>query len=93
MSAEDIRIDRLALRVTGLDENAARALARLVAGGLTPGRLGPAGSSGLDQLRLQVQADAEHGEPALLAHRIVDEIGRALARERAPGGPAGEEIP
>ncbi len=31
--------------------------------------------------------------PALLAHRIVDEIGRALARERAPGGPAGEEIP
>ena len=41
--AGEVHIDRLALRVAGLDEDAARALARLVAEGLTPGMLRPAG--------------------------------------------------
>ena len=82
----DVHIDRLALRVAGLDEDAARALARLVAEGLAPGMLRPAGLAGLDSLRVEVQAGAaDQGQPDLLARRIVDEIGRVLARDRVIG--------
>jgi hypothetical protein len=89
--AGDVRIDRLALRAAGLDEGAARLLARLVAEGLTPGLLRPAGLVGLDSLRVEVQATAaDQGKPELLARRIADEIGRVLARDRAAGGPDGE---
>jgi hypothetical protein len=60
----DVHVDRLTLRVTGLDEDAARALARLVAeklaGTLPPGSAGP--GSPLDAL----------------AGRIADQVGRAL---------------
>jgi hypothetical protein len=84
----DVHIDRLALRVAGLDEDAARALARLVAEGLAPGVLRPAGLAGLDGLQVVVQAGAGGQDgPDLLARRIVDEIGRALARGPIPGGP------
>jgi hypothetical protein len=89
--AGDIRIDRLALRVAGLGEDAARGLARLVAERLTPGLIRPAGLAGLDSLHVKVQAGAaEHADPDLLAQRIVDEIGRVLARDRVSGGPDGE---
>ena len=57
-AAGDVHIDRLVLRVAGLDEDAARALARLVAEGLAPGMLRPAGTAGLDSLRLEVTAAA-----------------------------------
>jgi hypothetical protein len=87
----EVRIDRLALRVAGLDEDAARLLARLVAEGLAPGLLRPAGTAGLDSLRVELTADeADQGRPDLLARRIVDEIGRVLARDRVSGGPGGE---
>ena len=84
----EVRIERLALRAAGLDEDAARVLARLVAEGLTPGLLRPAsvaGLDGLDGLHVEVQAGAdEPGNLDALARRIVDEIGRVLVR--GPGG-------
>ena len=92
--AGDVHIDRLALRVAGLDEDAARALARLVAEGLAPGVLRPAGLAGLDSLQVELTASAaDQGRPDRLARRIVDEIGRVLARDRVPGGPDGEAVP
>ena len=87
--AGDVRIDRLALRAAGLDEDAARVLALLVAERLTPGLLRSAGLAG--SLHVEVHADGtEQGKPDLLARRIVDEIGRVLARDRVSGGPEGE---
>jgi hypothetical protein len=92
--AGDVHIDRLAIRVAGLDEDAARALARLVAEGLAPGMLRPAGVAGPGSVRVAVQAGAaDQGQPDLLARRIVDEIGRVLARDRVTGGPDGETVP
>jgi hypothetical protein len=96
----DVHIDRLRLRVAGLTEDAARELARLIAEGLAPGLLRPAGTAGLaglDSIQVQVQADAkEPDQPDLLARRIlgeIGEIGRVLARDRASGGPEGEAAP
>ena len=87
----DVRIGRLALRVAGLDEDAARVLARLVAVRLTPGLLRPPGLAGFDSLQVEAQAAAaEQTDPDLMAQRIVDEIGRVLARDRVSGGPDGE---
>jgi hypothetical protein len=92
--AGDVHIDRLALRVAGLDEGAAGALARLVAEGLAPGMMRSAGIAGLDCLQVEVKADAaDQGRPDLLARRIVGEIGRMLARDRVSGGPDGEAAP
>jgi len=92
--ADDARIDRLVLRVAGLDEDAARSLARLVAEGLAAGLPRAAGAAGLDSLRLEVAAaPADHSAPDLLARRITDAIGRTLARERADGGPDGKAVP
>jgi hypothetical protein len=87
----EIRIDRLALRVSGLDEGAARELARLVAEGLAPGMLKSAGEAGLDSLQVHVPGDASgQASPDLLARRIVAGIGRELARDRMSGNAAGE---
>jgi hypothetical protein len=89
--AAGIRLDRLALRAAGLDEDAARLLARLVAEGLTPGLLRPAGLAGVGSLHVEVQATAaEQEKPDLLARRIIDEIGRVLARDPVSGAPEGE---
>jgi hypothetical protein len=89
--AGDIRIGRLALRVAGLDEDAAGTLARLVAERLAPSLLEPPGLAGVQSLRAAVQAGAaEQGNPDLLAQLIVDEIGRVLARDRVSAGPDGE---
>jgi hypothetical protein len=46
--SNDIRIDRLSLRVPGLDEDAARDLARLVAEGLAAGQFRTAPHAGPD---------------------------------------------
>jgi hypothetical protein len=82
----DLDIERLALRVTGLGEDTARTLARLVAEGLAPGIFRSAGNVGLDHLRLEVTVSAaEQERPDLLARRIAGELGRALARGLAPG--------
>jgi hypothetical protein len=87
----EVHIDRLVLRVAGLDEDAARTLARLVAEGLTPGLLRPAGLAGLDGLKVEVTTDgSDRDTPDLLARRIVGAIGRELARDRVSAGPDGE---
>jgi hypothetical protein len=86
----ELHIERLALRVTGLDERAAGMLARLVAEGLGSGLPGAAGGD-LGRVRIQLTADAaEQGRPDLLARRIAGELGRILARGQGPGAP-GEE--
>jgi hypothetical protein len=88
-----VHVDRLALRVAGLDEAAARTLARLVAEGLAPGMLRSAGNAGLDHLRIEVTAcAADRDRPDLLARRITSELGRVLARGRVPGGPEEEAV-
>lgn len=90
-AAGDVHIDRLVLRVAGLDEDAARSLARLVAERLAAGLLRPPGTAGLDSLRVDVTTGvADQGEPDLLARRIADEVGRVLARDRLSGGPDGQ---
>ena len=92
--AGDIRIDRLALQVAGLDEDKARRLAQLVAEGLAPGMIRAAGGARSGGLQVTMTADpAAQDRPDLLAQRIVDEIERALARGRANGGPEGESVP
>jgi hypothetical protein len=89
-----VHIDRLDFRVTGLDEAAARTLARLVAEGLAPDLVWSAANAGLDHLRIEVTAGAaDQGHPELLARRITSELGRALAHGRGPGGSAGEARP
>jgi hypothetical protein len=95
----EIRIDRLRLRAAGLDEDAARVLARLVADGLAAGEFlteatAGLGARGFGSLGVQVAADqADQASPDLLARRIVAGIGRALARDRVSGGPDGEVAP
>ena len=75
----ELRVDRLALQVTGLDEGAARTLGRLVAEGLASGLPAAAGDLGL--VRIQLTADAaEQGRPELLARRIVEEFGQIMRR-------------
>ncbi len=83
-AAGDVRIDRLSLRVAGLDEDAARELARLVAQNLAPGMSPLAGTSAIESLQVRVQAAAGKGDPGALADQIAAEIRRALARGR-PG--------
>jgi hypothetical protein len=86
----DVHIERLALRVTGLDEDEARALGRLVAQDL-PASLPGALHARLDRVRIQVTAD-EQDRPELLARRIADEVGRILARGQEPGHPGGGAV-
>jgi len=86
----ETRIDRLALRVTGLDDAAARALARLVADGIAPGLPKLAGGD-LGRVRLRVTASAaQQGRPELLAQLIAGELSRVLGLRKDPGS-AGEE--
>jgi hypothetical protein len=91
----EVHVDRLRLRVAGLDEGAAEVLARLVAEGLVP-VLGRASAGvGLDHLRVEVHASeggARHKgvattaeAPDQLAARIVERVGRVLAGDRAVG--------
>jgi hypothetical protein len=86
--APPVTIERLALRVAGLDEQAAQALARRVAEGLAPGLRRPEGMAGRDHLEIEVTAAS--GDPDLLARCIVEAIDRTLARDRISGAPRGE---
>jgi hypothetical protein len=84
-STPRLTIDRLRLRAAGLDEGAARHLATLVGEALAPSLQLPVGSTAIDSLRVEMSAHA--GESTeLLSRRIVDAIGRAVARDRAPVG-------
>jgi hypothetical protein len=80
-----LTIDRLRLRAAGLDEGAARRLATLVGQALVPAVQLPTGSTAIETLRVEVAAHAGES-PELLSQRIVDAIGRAVARDRAPAG-------
>jgi hypothetical protein len=86
----EMRIDRLAVRVTGLDEAQARTLARLVAEGITPGLPELAGGD-LGRVRLRVSASAaQQGRPELLAGLIASELSRVLGLLEDPGYPGRE---
>jgi len=86
-----VDIDRLRLVVSGLDVGAAEVFARLVAEGLAAGLVRSPGTAGLDSLHLEVAVNpGDAGEPAAIARRVVDEVGRALARDRITSGPDGE---
>jgi hypothetical protein len=89
-----VHVDRLVLRVVGLDEGAARTLARYVAEDLDPGVLRSAGNAGLDHLRIEVTAEAaDQGRPDLLAGRIASALSRAMARGQRPGRGDGAAVP
>ncbi len=89
-----VHIDRLALRVSGLDEGAARTLARLAAERLAAGLLPSAGAESLGSLRVEVRlSPGDETAPDILAQRIADQVGRVLARDRASGGPDAETAP
>jgi hypothetical protein len=96
---EEVHVERLSLRVAGLDEDAARVLSRLVAEGLAPVLGRASAGTGLDHLQVEVPAEPGSAgiagagggaSPEELAARIVERIGRVLARDRA-FGPLGEE--
>lgn len=79
----ELHIDRLTLRVSGLEEGAARQLALLIAEGLAAEDLTNAEATGgdLGRVRIKLTADAaEQGRPGLLAGRIAGELGRILGR-------------
>ena len=74
-------IDRLALRISGGGEDAARSLGRLVALGLADSLALPPGRGRIDQLR--VQLPAEPGESTQdLAGRIVARLIEAINQSR-----------
>ncbi len=86
-----VAIDRLRLVVSGLDVGAAEVFARLVAEGLAAGLGRSPGTAGLDSLHLDVAVSSEQaGNPAAVARRVADEVGRALAHDRVTSGPDGE---
>lgn len=87
-SAPKVHVERLSLTVSGLDEDAGRALARLVATGLAPALTRADAGTGLDHLRVEV--DGSTADVDELAARIIDRVGRVLSRDRA-FGPLGEE--
>jgi hypothetical protein len=83
--APRLSVERLRLRAAGLDEGAARHLATLVGEALAPALALPVGSTVIQTLHVEVAAhDGE--DPPMLSARIVEAIGRALARDRAPAG-------
>jgi hypothetical protein len=93
-AAPSLTIDRLRLRAAGLEEGAARHLATLIGEALVPSLQLPVGSTAIDTLRVDVPAHSGES-PELLSRRIVDAIGRAIARDRAPAGArvlGGEEV-
>jgi hypothetical protein len=73
MNPPDVHIDRLALRVSGLDADAARALTRLVAQKLAAGLTPAAGTPGA----AAPGGAAEDSSLDALARRIADQVARA----------------
>ena len=88
-----VHVERLRLNLTGLDEDAARQFARLVAENLVPG-LTAAAAGGVDlfggDLKVSVKqqpAAADHGGTSS-AEQVAAEVLAALFAQAAP--PAGE---
>lgn len=86
--APQLTIERLRLHAAGLDEGAARRLARRVAEGLAASLQLPPGVTTLEALRVEVTGMAGEA-PDMLSRRIINAVGRALARDRAGAGAAG----
>ncbi len=93
-AAQEVHVERLSLRVAGLDEHAAQALAQRVAEGLAPSLGRVSAGAGLDHLRLEIPAGGSGrggGEsPDVLAQRIVEGVSRMLAREPGRSSIGGE---
>jgi hypothetical protein len=86
--AHNAHVERLTLVVPGLDDQSGRALARLVAAGLTPLLTRADAGIGLDHLRIEVEHPNGRGDAdmAELARRIVDRLDDEL-NTRAAGAP------
>jgi hypothetical protein len=88
-----VQIERLRLKLTGLDEDAARQFARLVAENLVPG-LTAAAAGGVDLFGGDLKVDVKQ-QPATTDHgwastpqQVAAEVVAALLAQAAP--PAGE---
>ena len=93
-SGGEVHVGRLALRVAGLEEGAARTLARLVAEKLAATLSPSAGAARLDSLRAEVRLSAgDENKPDILAQQIADQVSRALARTGTAGGPDTGVVP
>ncbi len=75
----DVRIDRLTLRLSGLDAAEGRRLAMLVSEGLAAAALPSGAVSHLGSIRLDLRADPPAGVDAL-AEQVVRGIVRELSR-------------
>jgi hypothetical protein len=88
-----VKIDRLRLKLTGLDEDAARQFARLVAENLVPG-LTAAAAGGVDLFGGDLTVDVKQQpspadrEGASTAQQVAAEVVAALLAQAGP--PAGE---
>lgn len=74
-----IEVDRISLRVTGMDPIDAKALARAVAAGLAPTLSLAPGEASMDRLRVEVQAKAGDDQEAL-ARRAVSRLAPLINR-------------
>jgi hypothetical protein len=74
----EVSIDRLSLRLSGLTPAGGRRLAERVADALAQAAL-PAGPGTLGKVRVTVAADAE-SSPDVLAEQVVAELLRVLGR-------------
>lgn len=84
MTAPEITIERLSLRVSGIDAEQAQRLARLVAARLAPAvALGPAEGS-LEHLHVALEARAGEREE-VLAGRIVERLAPLIGGAGAEG--------
>lgn len=76
----ETRIDRLALRLSGMGEPEGRALAALVAERLAAADLGPRGAAEIESVRVHLRAGSNTAPPRL-AEQIAEAIARQLGRE------------
>jgi hypothetical protein len=74
-----VEIDRISLRVTGMDPIDARTLAQAIAAGLAPTLSLAPGEASLDRLRVEVQARAGEDQDAL-ARRAVARLAPLINR-------------
>ncbi len=92
MNGDGLHIERLQLRAVGLDEDAGRALAQLIAEGLAATLMPFTGDARLPRLRVEVTAGPAgvDSDPAALAGRIVEAVTRGLAGDGLVSGAVAE---
>jgi hypothetical protein len=76
---DDIRIDRLALRLSGLSEAEGRQLATLITQGLAAVHLGPHVAAEQPAIRVGVK-DAKPGELSRISDLVVAQVIREIER-------------